>query len=73
MRAGNEPRVNERRRIIPWFFAIIYDAGQTRAGIYVLEDGKLTLCLAETGRDRPTNFTATAESGRLLMMLRKRK
>ncbi len=47
------------------------DIGKTRLGIYHLEDSKLTICRANTGEPRPTEFLATPTS--ILMVLERKK
>lgn len=45
------------------------DAGKSARGIYRLDGKKLTLCVAEPGKDRPRQFKAAAGSGHTLFVL----
>jgi uncharacterized protein (TIGR03067 family) len=47
--------------------------GNTIEGIYAFEGGKLKICTAQTGRDRPTEFKSTKESGAELLVLKRVK
>jgi uncharacterized protein (TIGR03067 family) len=47
-------------------------SGKTCLGIYRLEAfDKLLICLADPGKDRPTDFTPREDAGRLLLQLRR--
>ena len=43
--------------------------GMAHLGIYAAEKGKLKICWAVPGKDRPTTFATTAESGNFLIEL----
>ncbi len=43
------------------------DKGKTLLAIYRLEGDQFTICTANPGKDRPTAFSADAESGQALM------
>jgi uncharacterized protein (TIGR03067 family) len=47
--------------------------GMKLVGIYKLEGDLYTVCLAEPGRDRPTEFSAKAGSGWVLEVLKRQK
>jgi hypothetical protein len=47
--------------------------GQTRYGIYALEDNKLKLCMGEVGQPRPTEFAAKPGSGNTLRVFKRVK
>jgi uncharacterized protein (TIGR03067 family) len=47
--------------------------GKTQKGIYELKEGRLTICLAGTGKDRPTKFTSEKGSGHSLVVLKRAK
>jgi uncharacterized protein (TIGR03067 family) len=49
------------------------DKGKVVKGIYKLQDDKLTLCLAEPGKDRPKEFAGKEGTGHTLMVLLKQK
>lgn len=51
------------------------DKGKVVKGIYRFDDEKVTLCLAEPGKDRPTQFAAKEGDGqtRLVLLRQKRK
>ena len=44
------------------------NAGQTAFGIYEMSGKTRKLCIAEQGRPRPADFSATAGSGRMLVV-----
>jgi uncharacterized protein (TIGR03067 family) len=46
------------------------DAGQPVQGIYTREADRLTICLAEPGRDRPATFSSEPGSGQVVFRLR---
>lgn len=43
------------------------DKGKTLLAIYRIEGDQFTICVANPGKDRPTAFSAEAESGQALM------
>jgi uncharacterized protein (TIGR03067 family) len=43
------------------------DKGKTLLAIYRIEGDEFTVCVANTGKERPTTFSAQAESGNSLM------
>ena len=47
--------------------------GQTILGIYELNGDTRKVCLAQAGKDRPTEFSAGAGSGHILAILKKVK
>jgi uncharacterized protein (TIGR03067 family) len=47
--------------------------GKAHPGIYTVEKGNLKICWALPGKDRPTEFTTTAESGNFLIVLQSAK
>jgi len=47
--------------------------GQVVRGIYKLDGDILTSCVAQAGKDRPTEFTAQAGSGQMLRVFRRAK
>jgi uncharacterized protein (TIGR03067 family) len=49
------------------------DKGKVVKGIYKLDDDKLTVCVAEPGKDRPKEFAGKEGTGHTLMVLLKQK
>lgn len=47
--------------------------GKTLQGIYALEGDELKLCLAQPGKERPTKFESTANSGHFLLVMKRSK
>ena len=48
-------------------------SGKTALGIYEFKDDTRTVCLAQPGKDRPTEFAAPAGSGHILAVLKRVK
>jgi len=46
--------------------------GDVVKGIYKLEGGKLTICVAEPGKERPAKFEGAKGTGHTLMVLQKK-
>ena len=51
----------------------VFNKDKVVKGIYKFDDDKLTLCLAEPGKDRPKAFAGKAGSGHTLLVLLKQK
>jgi uncharacterized protein (TIGR03067 family) len=49
------------------------DAGKTVLGIYEFKDDTRKVCLAEPGKDRPTEFSTAAGGGHILAVLKRVK
>lgn len=49
------------------------DKGKVVKGIYKFDDDKLTLCVAEPGKDRPTEFAGKQGTGHTLLVLLRQK
>ena len=49
------------------------DKGKTAPGIYTLEADSLKICEAPPGKDRPKEFVSKADSGHLLLVLKREK
>ena len=49
------------------------DFGKTSKGIYQLKGDILELCWVRTGRDRPKKFASPADSGTILLVLKRVK
>ena len=47
--------------------------GKTFHGIYEFEDDTRKVCLAESGKDRPSEFSSKADSGHILVVLKRVK
>jgi uncharacterized protein (TIGR03067 family) len=62
---------------VPKAIDVIPDGGPSRGkhvlGIYLLEDDKLTLCMADADQPRPREFKAEKGSRQTLMTLRREK
>jgi uncharacterized protein (TIGR03067 family) len=46
--------------------------GKTERAIYLLAGNTLTICGAEAGQDRPTEFSTVGKPGHTLLVLRRR-
>ena len=60
-------------RTIDALFTEGFPKGKTSKGIYERDGDTLKACAATIGKDRPTNFTAPAGSGRMLVTYRRAK
>ena len=49
------------------------NSGKTTLGIYEFKDDTRTVCLAQPGKERPTEFAAPAGSGHILTVLKRVK
>src|SRR4051794_7154992 len=49
------------------------DRGKVVKGIYKFDDDRLTLCVAEPGKDRPTEFAGKQGTGHTLLVLLRQK
>jgi uncharacterized protein (TIGR03067 family) len=49
------------------------DKGKPKLGIYEIDKNTLKICLAESGKDRPTDFAAKAGSGHTLTVWEREK
>ena len=49
------------------------NSGKTTLGIYAFKDDTRTVCLAQPGKERPTEFAAPAESGHILAVRKRVK
>ena len=47
--------------------------GQTALGVYEFKDDTRKVCLAPAGKERPTEFSSKAGSGRILALLKRAK
>jgi uncharacterized protein (TIGR03067 family) len=47
--------------------------GKAFKGIYKFEDDKLTMCLADIGKDRPTEFESKKDTGNTLTVYKRQK
>lgn len=71
--AGTKPKTLDVRAVLPW--------NGTHLGVYNLDGDTLTWCRskaltpeeAETGKDRPTDFSTTSGDGRTLMVYKRQK
>jgi uncharacterized protein (TIGR03067 family) len=49
---------------------VLVEGARRSSGIYLLEKGTLTICLAPVGHDRPTEFKTTPEGSAVLFVLK---
>jgi uncharacterized protein (TIGR03067 family) len=69
----SEVKLNPKARTIDLKLTAGPDKGQTVLGIYKLEGGVLTVCVAEPGKPRPGAFAAKEGTGATLFVFKRAK
>jgi uncharacterized protein (TIGR03067 family) len=66
-------KIDQKKKTIDLTPADGPEKDKTFKGIYELKKGELKICFARPGKDRPTEFTSEAGSGRMLVVLKRGK